>query len=121
MKIMKVKIGNKILRIKDCRGFSSIRGLMFDPMKGYDGALIYSNAVWMPFVKHKLTLVFLGKRFATTSIQYAVPMTLHPRTWKIYKDEKATHCLELKDMPGLSVTKTTRINLLKALNNPSPK
>ena len=114
-------VGTKKLRIKDCKGMSSVKGLMFNDLKTTDGALIYGNSIWMPVVKHKLTLVFLGKRFATTSIQYAVPMTLHPRTWKIYKDEKATHCLELKDMPGLSVTKTTRINLLKALNNPSPK
>ena len=114
-----VVVGTKKLRIKDCKGLSSVKGLMFNDMTTTDGALIYGKSVWMPFVKHELTLVFLDKRFATTSIQYAVPMTLRPRTWKIYKDEKAAYCLELKH--NVSVTKTTRISFLKALNNPSPK
>ena len=48
---MLIKIGKKKLRIKDCKGLSSVKGLMFDEMKGLDGALIYGNSIWMPFVK----------------------------------------------------------------------
>lgn len=86
------------LRIKDCKGLSSIKGLMFDDMKECDGALIHANAIWMPFVKHNLDLFFLDKDFRVIDIQKAVPLTLHPNTWKIYRCEKAAYCLEI--MPG---------------------
>ncbi len=94
-KIINIRIGNKSLRIKDCK-FSSLRGLMFDSMKSYDGALIYSNSIWMPFVKHKLDLLFLDKDFRIVEIQSAIPITFNPKTWRIYKNEKAKYCLEIK-------------------------
>ena len=94
--IVKVKIGKSTLRIKDCNGISSIRGLMFDSLQNYDGALIYANAIWMPFVKYGLDLVFLDKDFRVTDIQTAVPLTLHPKTWRIYSNDDAKYCLEIK-------------------------
>ncbi|MBI2076103.1 MAG: DUF192 domain-containing protein [Candidatus Aenigmarchaeota archaeon] len=100
MRIIKTRIGNKILRIKDCRGFNSIRGLMFDSIKDYGGALIYANSVWMPFVKHKLTLLFLDRGFRIIEIQPAVPMTLNPKTWKVYSCSRAKYCLEIKTISG---------------------
>lgn len=96
MRVINTRIGKKTLVIKDCKGFSSIKGLMFDALSDCDGALIYSNSIWMPFVKHELDLIFLGKNFKIIEIQHAVPLTLNPVTWKIYKNEKAKYCLEIK-------------------------
>ncbi len=96
MKIIKIKIKGKIFRVKDCRGISSVRGLMFDDIKGHDGALVYANSIWMPFVKHNLDLFFLDEKFRVIGKQRAVPLTLNPKTWKVYKNKKARYCLEIK-------------------------
>jgi uncharacterized membrane protein (UPF0127 family) len=94
--IIRVRIRNKTLRIKDCRGLASLRGLMFDKMKNIDGALIYANNIWMPFVKNKLDLLFLDKNLTVIEIKKAVPLTLDPKTWKAYVNWKARYCLEVK-------------------------
>ena len=93
---MFVRIGSKVLKIKNCKGFASLSGLAFDEMKSHSGALIYSNSVWMPFVKHDLDLLFLDNNFKIVDIQGAVPITLNPKTWKSYKNRKAKYCLEIK-------------------------
>lgn len=93
---IKFKIGNRVFRIKDCKGLSSIRGLMFDDMTDKDGALIYANSIWMPFVKHKLILFFMDENFKILKKETAVPITLNPKTWKIYKCDKAKYCLEIR-------------------------
>ena len=96
MPILKVKLGRNKLKIKDCKGLSSIRGLMFDDLKNYKGALIYANNIWMPFVRHDLDLLFLSSDFRIIDIQKAVPMNFNPNTWKTYKCAKARYCLEIK-------------------------
>lgn len=93
---MFARIGNKTVKIKDCKGLASLFGLAFDDMRGHDGALIYSNSLWMPFVKKNLDLLFLDSDFRVIDIQRAVPITLNPKTWKDYKNKKARYCLELK-------------------------
>ncbi len=93
---MIIKIGKKKLRIKDCKGLSSMRGLMFNKMKNIDGALIYGNSVWMPFVKHELDLLFLDKDCKIIDIQHAFPMSLKTSSWTVYVNKKAKYCLELK-------------------------
>lgn len=94
-KIIDFRLNGKKFRVKDCKGLASIRGLMFDS-SDCDGALIYGNRIWMPFVKHKLDLFFLDEKFKVISKQKAVPLTLNPKTWKVYKNSKATYCLEIK-------------------------
>lgn len=94
--VIKAKIGKKTIKVKDCKGLSSIRGLMFDSLNGYDGALIYSNSIWMPFVKYDLDLFFLDENFTIIEIKKAVPMTFQPKTWRIYKNKKASYCLEIR-------------------------
>ncbi|MCX6819256.1 MAG: DUF192 domain-containing protein [Candidatus Aenigmarchaeota archaeon] len=96
MCVINVKIGKKQLRIKDCKGIASVRGLMFDDMKKYDGTLIYANSIWMPFVRHELDLLFLSADFRIVDIKRAVPVTLNLKTWRIYKCNAASYCLELK-------------------------
>ncbi len=94
---MELRIRNKVLKIKDCKGLRSVRGLMFDKMEKYDGALIYANNIWMPFVKYHLDLFFLDKNFRVLEQQKAVPMSINPATWKIYSCKKARYCLEVKE------------------------
>jgi uncharacterized membrane protein (UPF0127 family) len=93
---MFVKLSGKKLKIKDCKGFDSISGLMFNDMKVHKGALIYSNNVWMPFVRHELDLLFLDKNHFVIDIQKAVPLSFNPKTWRVYKNKKAKYCLEIK-------------------------
>ncbi len=97
MSFLALKINNKILKIKDCKGASSLRGLTFDKLEDKDGALIYANSIWMPFVKKKLNLVFLDDKMRIVGNEIAVPITLNPETWKVYKNKKAKYCLELKN------------------------
>jgi len=94
--IIRVRIRNKAFRIKDCKGLASLWGLMFDKMKNIDGALIYANNIWMPFVKNDLDLLFLDKKFTVIDIKKAVPLTFNPKTWKAYVNWKARYCLEVK-------------------------
>ena len=94
--IIRIKIKNKTLRIKNCKGFSSFRGLMFDNLSDKDGALIYGNSIWMPFVRCDLDLLFLDKNFQIIDVQRAVPLSLNRETWKIYKNKHAKYCLEIK-------------------------
>ncbi|MBI5061020.1 MAG: DUF192 domain-containing protein [Candidatus Aenigmarchaeota archaeon] len=109
MKTLKLKIGSKRLKIKDCKGLSSAKGLMFDDLSSVDGALIYANNIWMPFCR-PLDLVFLDADFKVILLKRAVPLTMHPKTWKIYFSEKAKYCLEIK--AGLvKIKKGERIKL----------
>ena len=95
-RIVKMKVGDKTLRIKDCRGIFSISGLMFDNMDDIDGALIYGNNVWMPFVKRNLDLLFLDGNLKVIEIQKAVPITSNTNSWRIYVNHSAKCCLEIK-------------------------
>lgn|SRR3989344_7352886 len=93
---MKIRAGGKTFCVKDCRGLSCIKGLMFDDLKGIDGALVRGDSMWMPFVSHKLDLFFLDKEMRIISTQKAVPMTFSPATWKTYSCSGARYCLEMK-------------------------
>src|SRR3989338_5124349 len=95
-KIINFRLNGKTYRVKDCIGFSSIRGLMFDGIEKYDGALIRGNSIWMPFVRHPLDLFFLDRNRKLIEKKRAVPMTLNPKTWKTYSNRKAKYCLEIK-------------------------
>lgn len=111
MKLIKVKVGKRLFRIKDCKGLSSLRGLMFDDMKTYDGALIYANNIWMPFVKEKLNIVFLDKDMKVLRQEIAVPLSFDSKSWKIYAHSGAKYCLELKDI-DVGIKSGTRIKML---------
>ncbi len=93
---MKAKIANKSYNIVDMSGWKSIKGLMFNDMKDIDGALISGNSIWMPFVKRSLTLIFLNKKNKILKVVRACPMTINPKTWKVYSCKDAIKCLEIK-------------------------
>jgi len=88
-----VKVGNKKYDVKDCRGLASLRGMMFD--KKSKGALIHANSIWMPFCP-PLTLFFLDEKMKLLEKQSAVPITLNPKTWKVYSCRRAKYCLEIR-------------------------
>ena len=111
MKIIKVEIGKRVFKIKNCKSISSVRGLMFDDLKDKDGALIYANSIWMPFVKRKLNLAFLDKNMKVLGQTIAEPVSFNFKTWKIYKNKNARYCLELKDTK-VKIAKGTRIKVL---------
>jgi uncharacterized membrane protein (UPF0127 family) len=112
MKIIQVQVGKKTFRVKDCKGLSSVKGLMFDEMKNYDGALIYANRIWMPFVKKDLNLIFLDKDMKVIKSKIAVPVNSSRKSWKVYRDNRALYCLELKNT-GLKIAKGTRIKVFE--------
>ncbi|MBI4019648.1 MAG: DUF192 domain-containing protein [Candidatus Aenigmarchaeota archaeon] len=100
--MIRIQSGKEIFTVKDCRSLlSAMHGLMFDSLN-HDGALILGGSIWMPFVKKPLHLVFLSKELTVTSVQYAVPITLNPTTWKTYSDKNAKYCLELARKPKLA-------------------
>lgn len=94
---MKIRAGGKAFYVKDCRGLSCIKGLMFDGMECIDGALVRGDSMWMPFVKRRLDLLFLDKGMRIITSKKAIPMTLNPATWKTYSCEGAKYCLEMKE------------------------
>lgn len=109
--MVEIKAGRKILRIKDCRGLASIRGLMFDSLADKDGALIHVNNIWMPFCM-PLDLYFLDENFVVLEKRKAIPLSLHPRTWKVYINNKAHYCLEVRS-GKCSLKKRQKIAFLK--------
>ena len=111
MKLIKLAIGKKVFRVKNCKGIASVRGLMFDDMKNHDGALIYANNIWMPFVKKDLNLLFLDEKMKVINQKLAKPISLNFNSWKVYNDKDARYCLELKHTK-IKVAKGTRIKVL---------
>ncbi len=91
-RVLVFSVNGKAVAVKDCRGFRSLRGLMFSRSAG---ALISGNSVWMPFVRWPLTLYFLDKEFGLLDTQKAVPLTLNPKTWKTYSYRGARYVLEV--------------------------
>jgi uncharacterized membrane protein (UPF0127 family) len=110
---MKVKIGRKNLAIKDCKGIKSVKGLMFSEMQDIDGAMIYANNIWMPFVKHELDLLFLDENYKIIEVQSAKPLSRKKSSWKIYKNERAKYCLELKK-GTISAKKGIKVEIIRS-------
>jgi uncharacterized membrane protein (UPF0127 family) len=107
-----VKFENKTLKVKDCTSMiDSGIGLMFHSLNKIDGALIFGNRIWMPFIKKPLQLVFIDEKKKVTSVQRAVPLKAHPKTWKIYYDRSARYCLEL--IKPLKIRKGMSIKILQ--------
>jgi len=44
---------------------------------------------WMPGMRYPVKMIFLDKEKTIIDIKDAVPMTSNPKTWKLYKPEKA--------------------------------
>ena len=102
---MRIKAGNRTLDAKDCTSLlSAMRGLMFS----HEGvALVRGGGIWMPFVAKPLWLYFLDNALKVIKTDYAVPLTLDPKTWKVHSCSGASYCLEsakaLPVKPGMSI------------------
>ena len=108
------------LRIKDCRGLKSFRGLMFSRK---DGALLgkpfYHSSginIWTPFVP-KLDLFFLSSDYKIIKKRCAAPLSLNPTTWKIYGCTEAFYCLEVKSGLNLKLTQEDVDKIIRKLDN----
>ena len=112
MKLVTATISGKKYALKNCAGISSVKGLMFNDMSGIDGALIYGNSIWMPFVKKPLKLVFIDEKMTVVAVHTASPIGLAPDTWKTYWEPKAAYCVELKNT-AVKVKPGTKIILDK--------
>ena len=106
---MRIKAGNRTLDAKDCTSLlSAMRGLMFS----HEGvALVRGGGIWMPFVAKSLWLYFLDNALKVISIDYAVPLTLSPETWRVYSCRGASYCLESAE--ALPVKPGARIKILR--------
>ena len=115
MVFVDVKIGKKTLKLKDCRGISALRGLMFDSMNDNDGALMpinfFCGSLCMAFVEKKLNLVFLDSKLHAIKSEIAVPVGINPKTWKTYSCKNASYCLELKDI-DIKIKKGDKVKIL---------
>jgi len=87
--------------------FSRMRGLMFRKK----GRILLKfrkedyHAMWTPFMRFSIDILFIDKENTIIDIiKCAVPISCHPRTWKIYSPQrKCMYILEVES--GLSRTK----------------
>jgi hypothetical protein len=82
--------------------FTKFLGLMF--RKSTNGLLmkftfnsIERRGIWMPFMRFPIDIVYIdSKKSVAGLVERAPPMTLNPRTWKVFYPEKpAKYILEL--------------------------
>ena len=82
--------------------FTKVKGLMFKKLEKDQGLLFSFSKdkkweIWMPFVPENLGLIFLDFKKKVVDKMKAIPITLRPKTWKIYKPkEDCRHVLEVK-------------------------
>jgi len=107
MKIIKIKLKNLEIEAIYMRNFSIYQGLMF---KKEGNALLEfpeekKYKIWTLFMRYPLDLIFLNKnKRVVETIKGAVPITLNPKTWKVYKPANDfKYLLELDARKKLSV------------------
>lgn len=71
-----------------------IRGLMFKEIEEERGLLMIfekskRHEVWMPFVPQDLGIFFLDNEKKIVDKKLAKKITLNPKSWQIYKPQKA--------------------------------
>jgi uncharacterized membrane protein (UPF0127 family) len=106
METVKIKLENLEIEVIYLKDFSKYRGLM---LRREGNALIEFQEekkykIWMLFVFYPLDLIFLSKdKKVVEIIENAVPVTLNPKTWKLYKSQtNFKYILELDSRKELS-------------------
>lgn len=102
MKRGTVVIGRKALHVLVAnRPWNKMRGMMFRRWEDVGNGMLFPfpfESRWgveMPFCE-SMDVVFVSKEMRVVDIQRARPMTLDPRTWKIYRPrKKCKYVLEL--------------------------
>ena len=99
--------------------FSKTKGLMFRAALAEDEGLLMEfsgetkPAIWMPFMRFALDLVFIGEDKRIVDARENVkPLSKNPKTWKLYTPQKCCRwVLEIK-AGRISTTKTRVGDLL---------
>lgn len=82
--------------------FSNCLGLMFRKqtnglMMKFTFNSVERRGIWMPFMRFPIDIVYIdSKKRVADVVEHAAPMTLNPRTWKVfYPKRPAKYILEL--------------------------
>lgn len=102
MKILKIKNTNFLVEVADT-WWKRAKGLMFrEKLPPMHGLLIEFPepgkwGIWMLFMRFPLDLIFLDEKMQVVDAKANIPpVSLNPRTWKIYKPRKpAKYVLEI--------------------------
>ncbi|MEM5778128.1 MAG: DUF192 domain-containing protein [Candidatus Aenigmatarchaeota archaeon] len=87
---MKVKIKNFVIEADLANNFfKRMIGLSFSKKKNMLFTMPYEGIwpMWMFLVRYPIKIIFINKG-KVVDIKSAVPITLNPKTWKIYKPKK---------------------------------
>lgn len=98
---IKNKTKNKTITAMHAKSVPALtRGLMFRNTGNMllEFPLSARHGIWMLFMRYPLDLIFIDRQKKITEIKKNIlPLTLNPRTWKIYHPgKKAKYILELK-------------------------
>lgn len=88
---MKIKLKNSIIEAEVADDFwKRMIGLSFSKKKNMFFPLPYEAkwSLWMFLVRYPIKMIFIDGNKTIIDIKEAEPISLNPKTWKIYKPEK---------------------------------
>jgi len=86
---MKIKLKNLEVELAD-NFWKKMIGLSFSKKKNMLFSMPYEHkwTFWMFLVRYPIKIIFINKNKIVVDIKKAQPITLNPKTWKIYKPKK---------------------------------
>jgi uncharacterized membrane protein (UPF0127 family) len=88
---MKIKLKNSVIEADLTDTFwKRLIGLSFSKKKNMFFPLSYEDewSLWMFGVRYSLKMIFIDRNKVVVDIKEAEPLSLNPKTWKIYKPRK---------------------------------
>ncbi len=85
---MKVWIGKKKIEVEVADNFlKRLIGLSFSKKKNMLFIMPYDSkwSFWMFLVRYPIKIIFIDSKKRVVDVKLAVPITLNPKTWKIYR------------------------------------
>jgi len=89
--MIKIKIGKKEIKADVADNFwKRFIGLSFSKKKNLLFVMPYEDkwAFWMFLVRYPIKIIFIDKNKRVVDVKFAEPITLNPKTWKIYSPKK---------------------------------
>jgi len=89
---MKIKLKNSVVNVEIADSFfKQMVGLSFSGKKNMLFVMPYERRwrMWMFGVKFPLKIIFINKKKVVVDIKEANPITLNPKTWKVYAPKKS--------------------------------
>jgi uncharacterized membrane protein (UPF0127 family) len=80
--------------------WKQIKGLSFSKIRNLFFLMSYERKwrIWMFGMRSKINIVFIDSKNIVVDVKKAEPLTLNPKSWKIYKPKKpCKYILETKD------------------------